>query len=412
MDASIILQGQSPDIVNALARANDAAQARLTYDRQNAMNAMLKEQGAGILAGDQNALNALAGYDPQAALGVQSARLGMDATRQQMSISAERLAMEKAEGKRMAEEALRAQAEKMTAEQLAAEQKQIEAGLSGAAAFYQKGDKAGYDAWLAKNGMDPAEYSFEEFPAHAAMFEGVLEAFQTFAPPQTGDRYKVVGGSLVDLQADGGPAIVAEGAMQETMVMGPDGKPIMVQGGKGTAAKFTEAQSKDNVFATRAEGALAALEGPSDPNDPNAPPLADALADFKQNASERVPLVGNYLLSDTFQTARTAGDEFLQAILRKDTGAAITAPEQALYGVTYLPQPGDGPRRLAYKKEARARAVEAIKAGMNPQQVEAMARADAAVVERLGEDGQPAAQGAKTKAGPTVVDGYKIEVIE
>ncbi len=150
---------------------------------------MLQEQGAGIIAGDQNALNALAGYDPMAALGAQDARLGMDATRlgmdatrQQMSISAERLAMEKAEGKRMAEAAMASQAAALTAEQLAAEQKQITDALSGAASFYQKGDRAGYDAWLAKLGLDPREYAFDEFPAHAAMFEGVLEAMQTFAP--------------------------------------------------------------------------------------------------------------------------------------------------------------------------------------------------------------------------------------
>ncbi len=183
LNPSIILAGQSPDIVNALANSNTAAQQRIEFDRTNAMNRMLQEQGAGIIAGDQNALNALAGYDPMAALGVQDARLGMDATRQQMSISAERLAMEKAEGKRMAEAAMAAQAAQLSAEQLAAEKEQITSALSGAASFYQKGDRAGYDAWLAKLGLDPREYSFDEFPAHAAMFEGVLEAMQTFAPP-------------------------------------------------------------------------------------------------------------------------------------------------------------------------------------------------------------------------------------
>lgn len=176
LDPTIILAGQSPDIVNALSRANDAAQNRLNYDRQNAMNAMLKENGAGIMAGDQNALNALAGYDPQAALGIQ-------AQRQDMAFSAEKMQMARDEGKRMAEEAMKANADKLSADQLAAEQQKIESALAGAASFYQKGDRAGYDAWLGQLGLDPQEYSFDQFPAHAAMFDGVLEAMKTFAPP-------------------------------------------------------------------------------------------------------------------------------------------------------------------------------------------------------------------------------------
>jgi hypothetical protein len=302
----------------------------------------------------------------------------MDATRQQMSISAERLAMEKAEGKRMAEAAMASRAAQLSADQLAAEQEQITSALSGAAAFYQKGDRAGYDAWLAKLGLDPQEYAFDEFPAHAAMFEGVLEAMQTFAPPDQGDRYKVVGGSLFDLQAEGGPMAVGQGAMQEEVIMGPDGKAIVVKGGPGTTAKFTEGQSKDNVYATRAEGALAKLEPIADALTSRAGVVGDALGGVTLGLSREVSQSGDY------QVARNAGDEFLQAILRKDTGAAITEGEQALYGKTYLPQPGDGPEVLQAKREARVRALEAIRAGMNVQQLEAVARAEQGAISRLG----------------------------
>jgi hypothetical protein len=403
---SIILAGQSPDIVNALANSNVAAQQRLEFDRTTAMNRMLQEQGAGIISGDQNALNALAGYSPEMAMGIQESRLGMDATRlgmdqtrQQMSISAERLAMEKAEGKRMAEAALSAQAAQMTAAQLAAEQKQITDALSGAASFYQKGDRAGYDAWLGKLGLDPREYAFDEFPAHAAMFEGVLEAMQTFAPPtiNPNDRFKVAGGTIFDLGAEGGPKPVGQGAMQETMVLGPDGKPIMVQGGPGTTAKFTESQSKDNVYATRAEGALSRLE-----------PVADALTSRAGVVGEAASgltlgLSREMMQSDEFQLARQAGDEFLQAILRKDTGAAITADEQELYGKTYLPQVGDSPAVLAQKKVSRAGALEAIRAGMSQAQIEAVARADAATIARLAQEtgaAAPASPAAPEAATP------------
>jgi hypothetical protein len=416
LNAGIILGGQTPDILGAMNQGLSMAQQQTALNRQNALAALYQEQGPGIMQGDANALAALAQLDPNAALGVQDARLGMDATRlgmdatrQDMAFSAEKMQMAREEGKRAAADAMAAQAANLTAEQIAAEKESITKGLSGASFFYQNKDKAGYEAFLTQNGMDPAEFPFEEFPAHAAMFEGAIEAMESFAPPapaQSADRYKVVGGSLVDLEAQGGPAIVAEGSMQETMVMGPDGKPIMVQGGKGTAAKFTEGQSKDNVFATRATGALDKLESPA----ASGGTVADDLASLGDKVATNIPLVGNYITSEGYQTAETAGDEFLQAILRKDTGAAITPAEQSLYGKTYLPQPGDKPARLAYKKEARLRAVEAIKAGMNPAQIEAMARADAAVLAGVG-DGVNPDQAASPK-GKTVVDGYSIEAIE
>ena len=381
MDAGIILGGQQIDVLGAMDRGRQAAESQINLSRQNALAELYRTQGAQIAAGDQAALNALAQFDPNASLGVQQNRLGIQAQQQDLEFSAEKMQMLRDESKREAAAALTAQADKLTAEQLAAEQKALSDALSGGAFFYQNKDKAGYEGFLKSKGLDPAEFPFESFPAHAATVEGVIEAMKAFAPPEMNpnERYKVAGGTIFDLAAEGGPQPVGQGAMQETVVMGPDGKPIMVQGGPGTSAKFTEAQSKDNVYATRAGGALDKLESQGADGT-----VADDLASLKDKAAGAIPVVGNYLKSDAYQLAETAGQEFLQAILRKDTGAAITTREQALYGETYLPQPGDSPQRLAYKKEARLRAVEAIKAGMTPQQIEAAARADAAVVAQLG----------------------------
>lgn len=149
---------------------------------------------------------------------------------------------------------------------------------------------------------------------------------------------------------------------------GPDGQVRVIQGaGAGAAAgkPFTEAQSKDVVFATRAKGALEAFE-----------PYGDAMTSRRDRIAEGVPLgLGRETQSPEFQMAKNAGDEFLQAILRKDTGAAITAQEQTLYGQTYLPHPGDGPEVLEYKRAARQRAVAALEAGMSPAQMLAQEKA-------------------------------------
>jgi hypothetical protein len=144
----------------------------------------------------------------------------------------------------------------------------------------------------------------------------------------------------------------------------------MVQGSGvgGGDVRFTEGQSRDNVYATRAEGALAALDG-----------IDQTLTNRTELLAESVPLgFGRAIQTPEFQQARAAGREFLQASLRKDTGAAITTQEVEEYGSVYLPQPGDTPEMLAWRRTARQRALEALRSGMNAEQMETVTRALAA----------------------------------
>lgn len=147
-------------------------------------------------------------------------------------------------------------------------------------------------------------------------------------------------------------------------IYGPDGNPIIVRGG-ASSARLTEGQSKDNVYATRAEGAIRTLE-----------PVANALTNRTDRVLDAVPLgIGREGQNSDFQVAQQAGEEFLQAILRKDTGAAITTQEQEMYGKTFLPQPGDGPQVLDAKRASRQRAIEALKSGMSAEQILTQERA-------------------------------------
>lgn len=137
------------------------------------------------------------------------------------------------------------------------------------------------------------------------------------------------------------------------VVRGPDGSLVQVG---GDMPALTEGQSKDAVFSTRARGALTTLDQ-----------YAPALLNRMDRVRDAVPFgFGREGQNTDYQLARQAGNEFLQAILRKDTGAAITGEEEDLYGVTYLPQPGDSDALLVQKQEARSRAVAAIEAGMPP----------------------------------------------
>lgn len=141
---------------------------------------------------------------------------------------------------------------------------------------------------------------------------------------------------------------------------------------------MTEGQSKDTVYATRAEGALPLLDK-----------FGDALTSLPQSLGGNIPGVGNYAKSPEYQQAEQAGNEFLQAILRKDTGAAITSQEMAEYGATYLPRPGDSPEVLAQKRSSRQRAIAAINAGMTPQSI--LAKEKALASQPKPQSGEPTA---------------------
>ena len=100
LDPSIIMGGRAPDIVGSMARGGLAAQQINEVQKQNALAQFMQDQGAQVMAGDQNALNALARFDPRAALGIQSDRqgleagaLGMQQTQQNMSQSQQKLEM-------------------------------------------------------------------------------------------------------------------------------------------------------------------------------------------------------------------------------------------------------------------------------------------------------------------------------
>lgn len=168
MDAGIILSGRVPDIAGSLARGSGAAQLINRGRRENALAQFYQDQGPAVMAGDPNALTGLAQYDPQAALGVQAMHQGMQMDRERFNMERQEAALKAAE-----------YAKTKTAEQAAEEAARIEDALAGAAPLYQSGDRAGYAAWLQREGLDPAQYPFEQFPSFAAKLGGVRDALKS-----------------------------------------------------------------------------------------------------------------------------------------------------------------------------------------------------------------------------------------
>lgn len=167
------------------------------------------------------------------------------------------------------------------------------------------------------------------------------------------------------------------------------------EGGEAVRAKgqkLTEGQSKDLVYHSRGLQALEEFE-----------PLASAYADGAQRIASAVP-GGNYVVSEEFQKAKQSGRNFLASILRKDTGAAVTASEETLYGDIFLPQPGDKPGTLAQKSEARKQALDAIRGGLGT--AEALALGKKLVNRAPGEDAPTKAPAATLTRPPSAAIEY------
>lgn len=401
LNPAIILGGNQPNILAAIDAGQQAGERGNQIREQNALASLYQTQGAGIAAGDRNALNALAAIDPAASLQIQGARQDMAAQQQRMDMLT-----------REEQRAIQDQAARLSAAERAAEAQRIEQGVAmglGAQSPEQ------WDSIMSQMAPDLVG-QFDNRQMLANRFMSIADVLkrqdEMSKPADLGDRFKVVGSSIFDLAAPGGPAPVGQGAMPEETIFGPDGNPIIQRGGPGSSAKFTEGQSKDNVYTTRAEGALRLLDSVG----------AENLADRSGRIGEALGgvtlgLSRQLTQSDDFQRAQQAGEEFLQAILRKDTGAAITEGEQVLYGQTYLPRPGDSPAVIEAKRQARIRAVEAIRSGMSAQQQVVVDQALINSALRSGQvptqpqQGEPMSQGSnpadvRPRLG-TVEDGFR-----
>jgi len=120
----------------------------------------------------------------------------------------------------------------------------------------------------------------------------------------------------------------------------------------------TEGQSNAALYAQRMKEAESILENPS---------VAAASADRMQRGFSQVPVLGNNLVSADYQRAEQAQRNFINATLRRESGAVISEAEFENARKQYFPQPGDGPSVLADKKQNRLTAIQGIENAAGPQ---------------------------------------------
>ncbi len=117
-------------------------------------------------------------------------------------------------------------------------------------------------------------------------------------------------------------------------------------------------QTKSAGFAKRLDTADKILSDPT---------VEAAGRTFAQHARAGIPFgLGNYAVSEDYQKYDQASRNFINANLRRESGAAISESEFQNARVQYLPQPGDSGAVLKQKKENRRAAYESLKRSAGP----------------------------------------------
>jgi len=154
-----------------------------------------------------------------------------------------------------------------------------------------------------------------------------------------------------------------------TPVLTPAGTPL--QSGR----PLTEAQAKGTLFATRASAADQVLNdiGQGGKVQPG----------ILKRAGESLPFIGegvgamlNVTQSPQQQQVEQAQRDFVNAILRQESGASISPSEFANAQRQYFPQPGDSPQVIAQKAANRRNAVAGltVQAGPGMQRIQQQAQ--------------------------------------
>jgi hypothetical protein len=158
-------------------------------------------------------------------------------------------------------------------------------------------------------------------------------------------------------------------------VAGPDGKMIPYPAGLDAAGRKTFANEIAKINADAATGKKTEVQA-------NAEQFGNRMESAEQNFSKvstegvglkgaaqgavgALPL-GGFAQSSNYQKMEQAKRQWVTALLRKESGAAIGKQEYSDYDRQFFPQPGDSAEVVAQKAHERVVAVDAMKRGAGP----------------------------------------------
>lgn len=249
----------------------------------------------------------------------------------------------------------------------------LTAARRDAADLYQRGDTQGALARLLRGN----DYQGASTIANMGNNQRDFQFRQQEAQRSQGNADRTY--DLAVKNAEGKPTIqkIRDVNGNEQLVrVGPDGTstPIDVPGSTGAPTnpfaygKMNEAQSKDSGYANRMFRAEQVLRDPK---------VEEAATSTGQAAIEGTPnsifglnvglgVLKNWAHSPEYQKFDQAKRDFVNAVLRRESGAAISESEFSNAEKQYFPQPGDSKERLAEKRKNRQDTLAAIAGGGGP----------------------------------------------
>ena len=124
----------------------------------------------------------------------------------------------------------------------------------------------------------------------------------------------------------------------------------------------TEGERKAAALYSVAQQGAATLEGLLAPPGADGKPVMRGAPSWIDRAKQKVGMdVGNVVTSDQQRQVTQAGLQLSDMWLRYTSGAAVPESEVFRFAQTFTPLPGDDPKTLTQKKEARARILSALK---------------------------------------------------
>lgn len=157
---------------------------------------------------------------------------------------------------------------------------------------------------------------------------------------------------------DGRVVVVDKNTATATPAVGPDGKPVMGKGGT-----LNGEQANALAFATRMSAADKIFEEMASKGVEQPGLVKQGIGDMPFVGS-----VANRMQTEDQQRVEQAQRDFINAVLRRESGAAISVGEFANAARQYFPQPGDKPGVILQKAQARQRAYQTMMAAVPPNQ--------------------------------------------
>lgn len=121
--------------------------------------------------------------------------------------------------------------------------------------------------------------------------------------------------------------------------------------------KMTDEQSKAGLYSSRMFNAEKILRDPAS---------ITAATSLLEQGKSRIPIAGNFMVSEAFQKYDQAQRDFINAVLRRESGAVISDSEFDNARKQYFPQPGDTMERVKQKQANRMEAIRGIASGAGP----------------------------------------------